>query len=250
MKLKSIKLPHFNNAAEAQSTTITLPSKVIISMSQHGGVPCTPLVKAGDRVTVGQLIGSSDALISAPVHSSVAGTVKEITKIMNVFGKYNDAIVIETDLRQEKCPDIKPPVITNREEFINAVRESGSVGLGGAGFPTYVKFNYDTKTYTADTLVINGAECEPYITSDYRTFMEEGEKVVKGIELIMKYLDIVISEPFIEKFKFNGKYMGSSNQKIWYAKDGSKYDICLESEHSHKDFFSDKAEKRQCDCDC
>ena len=67
---------------------------------------------------------------------------------------------------------------------------------------------------------------------------------------IMKYLDIVISEPFIEKFKFNGKYMGSSNQKIWYAKDGSKYDICLESEHSHKDFFSDKAEKRQCDCDC
>lgn len=190
MKLKSIRLPHHNNAAETQSTTITLPSKVIISMSQHGGAPCTPLVKPGDRVTVGQLIGSSDALISAPVHSSVAGTVKEITKIMNVFGKYNDAVVIETDLRQEKCPDIKPPVVTNREEFINAVKESGSVGLGGAGFPTYVKFNYDTKVYSADTLVVNGAECEPYITSDYRTFMEEGESVIKGIELILKHLNL------------------------------------------------------------
>ncbi|MGN0577622.1 MAG: electron transport complex subunit RsxC, partial [Ruminiclostridium sp.] len=190
MKLKSIKLPHFNNAAEAQSVQITLPKKVVISMSQHGGVPCTPLVAPGDKVTAGQLIGSSDAAISAPVHSSVSGTVKEIVKIMNVFGKLNDAVVIETDLRQEMCPDIKPPVVNNREDFIKAVKESGSVGLGGAGFPTYVKLNYDPKTTQVDTLVINGAECEPYITSDYRTFMEEGEKVIDGIKLILKFLDL------------------------------------------------------------
>ncbi len=190
MKLKSIKLPHFNNAAEVQSVLITLPKKVVISMSQHGGVPCTPLVAPGDKVTAGQLIGSSDAAISAPVHSSVSGTVKEIVKIMNVFGKLNDAVVIETDLRQEMCPDIKPPLVNSREDFIMAVKESGSVGLGGAGFPTYVKLNYDPKTTQVDTLVINGAECEPYITSDYRTFMEEGEKVIDGVKLILKYLDL------------------------------------------------------------
>ncbi len=190
LKLNSIRLPHFNNAAEVSSTNITLPGKVIISMSQHGGVPCTPIVSPGDHVTTGQLIGRSDAVISAPVHSSVTGTVKEIIKIMNVFGKLNDAVVIETELRQVMSDEIKPPVINSREDFINAVKMSGSVGLGGAGFPTYVKLNFDPSKAEVDTLVVNGAECEPYITSDYRTFMEEGEKVRKGILLILKYLGL------------------------------------------------------------
>lgn len=190
MKLNSIKLPHLNNAAEKQSVPITLPKYVIISMSQHGGVPCTPIVSPGDHVDVGQLIGRTDAVISAPVHSSVTGTVKEIIKIMNVFGKLNDAVVIETELRQQVSDEVKPPVINSREDFIEAVKASGSVGLGGAGFPTYVKLNYDPKTVNIDTLVVNGAECEPYITSDYRTFMEEGEKVREGILLIMKYLGL------------------------------------------------------------
>ena len=87
MKLRTIKLPHFNNAAEMNSTEIRLPEKVIISMSQHGGVPCTPLVNVGDTVKTGQLIGISDAVISAPVHSSVTGKVSEITEIINVNGK-------------------------------------------------------------------------------------------------------------------------------------------------------------------
>ena len=110
MILNSIKLPHLNTAAEAVTTQIRLPEKVIISMSQHGGVPCTPLVKAGDKVKTGQLIGVSDAVISAPVHSSVTGTVKEITEFINVFGKRNKAVVIETELRQELSEEIKPPV--------------------------------------------------------------------------------------------------------------------------------------------
>ena len=190
MKLNSIRLPHFNNAAEKQTSTISLPKKVIISMSQHGGVPCTPIVSPGDHVDIGQLIGRNDAVISAPVHSSVTGTVKEIVKIMNVFGKLNEAVVIETELRQRISDEVKPPVINSREDFIEAVKASGSVGLGGAGFPTYVKMNYDPKTVNIDTLVVNGAECEPYITSDYRTFMEEGEKVREGILLIMKYLGL------------------------------------------------------------
>lgn len=189
MKLRTIKLPHFNNAAEMNSTEIRLPEKVIISMSQHGGVPCTPLVNVGDTVKTGQLIGISDAVISAPVHSSVTGKVSEITEIINVFGKRNKAVVIETDLRQTLHEDIKPPVIETKEDFINAVKNSGSVGLGGAGFPTYVKFNCPDDA-NVDTLVVNGAECEPFITSDYRTFIEEGEKVAAGIRIILEKLGL------------------------------------------------------------
>ena len=189
MKLNSVKLPHFNTAAEIQSTNIRLPEIVIISMSQHGGVPCEPLVKVGDKVKTGQLIGYSDAVISAPVHSSVTGVVREITEIMNVFGKRNKAVVIETELRQELSEEIKPPVIESRKDFINAVRMSGSVGLGGAGFPTYVKFDYPENA-EIDTLVVNGAECEPYINSDYRAFMEDGEKIAAGIRIILEKLGI------------------------------------------------------------
>ena len=189
MKLRTVKLPHFNNAAEIPSTEIKLPEKVVISMSQHGGVPCTPLVNVGDTVKTGQLIGISDAVISAPVHSSVTGKVTEITEIINVFGKRNKAVVIETDLRQTLHEDIKPPVIETREDFIRAVKESGSVGLGGAGFPTYVKLNCPDEA-GVDTLVVNGAECEPYITSDYRAFMEDGEKIAKGIHIILEKLGL------------------------------------------------------------
>lgn len=189
MKLNSVKLPHFCGAAEIPSTEITLPKRVVISMSQHGGVPCTPLVKVGDRVKTGQLIGSSDAVISAPVHSSVTGTVTEIREIMNVFGKWNKAVVIETEFRQELSDEISKPVINSRADFIEAVKKSGSVGLGGAGFPTYVKLDFPKET-TVDTLVVNGAECEPYINSDYRAFMEDGEKIAAGIRRIMDILDL------------------------------------------------------------
>lgn len=189
MKLNSIKLPHYNAAAEAVSTEIRLPEKVVISMSQHGGVPCTPLVNVGDKVKTGQLIGISDAVISAPVHSSVTGTVTEITEIVNVFGKRNKAVVITTDLKQEFDENIKPPVVNTRADFIKAVKESGSVGLGGAGFPTYVKLDYPDNV-DIDTLVVNGAECEPYINSDYRSFMEDGEKIAEGIRIILDKLGL------------------------------------------------------------
>ncbi len=189
MKLRTVKLPHFNNAAEIQSAEIKLPEKVVISMSQHGGVPCTPIVNVGDFVKTGQLIGSSDAVISAPVHSSVTGKVSAITEVLNVFGKRNKAVVIDTELRQTLHEDIKPPVIDTREDFINAVKNSGSVGLGGAGFPTYVKFNFPEDA-GVDTLVVNGAECEPYITSDYRAFMEDGEKIAAGIRIILEKLGL------------------------------------------------------------
>ena len=190
MKLNFIRLPHFNAAAESRSSEIRLPGQVVISMSQHGGVPCVPVVAVGETVKTGQLVGQCDAVISAPIHSSVTGKVVSVIKTLNVFGKTHDALVIETVPTQTLADDIRPPVIESREDFVRAVRESGSVGLGGAGFPTHVKFGYDPKTVKIDTLVVNGAECEPYITSDYRTFMEDGDKVADGIRRIMQYLDI------------------------------------------------------------
>ena len=190
MRLHSAKLPHCNNSAESQTTKLPLPKQVVIGMSQHGGVPCTPVVSVGDEVKTGQLIGTSDAVISAPVYSSVTGTITAVTEVMSIAGKKNQALVIDVSYRQEMCETVKPPVINNREDFIAAVRNSGSVGLGGAGFPTYVKLNYDRKAVTIDTLLINAAECEPYITSDYRCLMEEGDKVIGGIKLLMKYLEI------------------------------------------------------------
>ena len=190
MKLNSVRLPHYNRSAELNTVVLKIPDKVIISMSQHGGVPCKPLVEVGDEVCTGQLIGVSDAGFSAPIHSSVTGTVTAKTSIINRFGRVHEALVIETVPNQVMADTIKPPVINSREDFIEAVKQSGAVGLGGAGFPTHIKFAYDRKLVTIDTLVINGAECEPYITSDYRTFVEEGEKVIDGIKLVMKYLEI------------------------------------------------------------
>lgn len=188
--VNSIRLPHFSASAEKTSVVLPVPKQVIISMSQHGGAPCVPVVKVGDAVTTGQLIGDNDAYISAPIHSSITGTVVGTTDIMHISGKIWQGLVIERADIQTMCPDIKPPVVNSREDFIKAVRASGSVGLGGAGFPTHVKMNYDPKKTPIDTLVINGAECEPYITSDYREFMENSDNIFKGIKLVMKYLDI------------------------------------------------------------
>ena len=190
MGIHSIRLPHLNKSAEVATTELPLPEKVIILMAQHGGVPCTPLVKVGDKVKTGQLIGDSDAVISVPVHSSVTGVVTDITEVLHISGKKHCAIVIETAENQEFHEKVKPPVINSREDFIKAVHDSGSAGLGGAGFPTYVKLNYDRKKFNIDTLLINAAECEPYITSDYRTLIEDAEKLIDGIKLIMKYLEI------------------------------------------------------------
>ena len=190
MRLNSIKLPRFNGAAESQSVPLALPEKIVIAMSQHGGVPCKPLVSVGDEVVTGQLIGDSDAFISSPIHSSVTGKVTGVTQVLNVFGNYHEALVIETAAEQRLSDEIKPPVINSREDFVSAVKRSGSVGLGGAGFPTHVKISYDPAETHIDTLVINGAECEPYITSDYRTLIEDGDKVYDGIKKIMSYLDI------------------------------------------------------------
>jgi len=190
MFLKTVKLPHFGASAEKKTVKFPTPKKVIISLAQNIGAECSPLVQKGDKVTVGQKIGDSDAFVSVPVHASVSGTVAGETEVLAIGGRLSKAIVINSDNSQKLCPDLKPPVINSREEFLAAVRESGSIGLGGAGFPTYVKFSFDRKKTPVDTLIVNGAECEPFITSDYREMIENSAYITQGISLIMKYLEI------------------------------------------------------------
>lgn len=188
--LHSIQLPHFSASGEQTTRRINPPSVVAISMAQHIGAPCEPLVAVGDYVKLGQKIGDSTAFMSAPVHASVSGTVIEIKDVVALNGRICKTVVIESDNRMQLSPDIKQPVINNSEDFIKAVRESGAIGLGGAGFPTHVKFAYDREKVKIDTLLVNGAECEPYITSDYRELMENADSVLGGIKLVMKYLEI------------------------------------------------------------
>lgn len=189
-RLNGIHLAHDKHTQDCATVQFPLPQTVVIPMSQHMGAPCDCLVKKGDTVTVGQKIGESSAFLSAPIHASVSGTVTDITDYLLANGNVCKAVVIESDGSQTMCPDLKPPQITDRQSLIAAVRECGLTGLGGAGFPTHVKLNYDPAKTPVDTLVINAAECEPYITSDYRELMENGSGVLEGILMVMKYLEI------------------------------------------------------------
>lgn len=187
MKLSGIRVPHRKNTADSAPQRLPLPETVVIPMSMHIGKPAVPTVRVGDRVTVGQLIGSPDGFISSPVHSSVSGKIKKLDEIAMSGGSKATAVVIETDGEQEICESVKPPVVTDFESFISAIKESGIVGLGGAGFPTFVKLG--VKDLSAiQAVVINAAECEPYITSDTRTMLDKAEYISKGVDLLQKYL--------------------------------------------------------------
>ena len=190
MKLKSIVLPHKKGTENCETVTLPVPEKVKISMSQHMGAPCVPLVKKGDTVTVGQKIGDSDAFMSCPIHSSVSGMVSNISEMVLANGKSCKVVEIDCDGLQTVSEDVKPPVVTDKQTLVKAIRESGCCGLGGAGFPTHIKLNYDENKTKIDSLVINAAECEPYITSVYREMIENPDGVLEGIKLIQKTLGI------------------------------------------------------------
>lgn len=176
-------VPHHKNTAAAESVFIDPPAQVILPMQQHVGAPCTPLVKVGDYVYIGQRIGDSDRPVSAPIHASVSGTVSKITRIELPSGQTTDAVVIDSDGRMEPDPAIQPPVCDTSERFLAAVRASGLVGLGGAGFPAAVKLKVpDGKTI--DTVLVNGAECEPFITADTREAIENSWDVLGGVHTI------------------------------------------------------------------
>ena len=177
------------DTAELETVRMPLPSRVIIPMLQHVGAPCVPLVKKGDRVFVGQKIGDSDRPISAPVHSSVSGTVTDVRPIVYSNGMEVMAVEIKPDGLQELHESVAPPDCTDRESMLKAIRESGIVGLGGAGFPTSVKLS-PPPGKTIDILIINGAECEPFITSDYREMMENPQYIIEGTKKVMEITGI------------------------------------------------------------
>ncbi|MBQ8001247.1 MAG: electron transport complex subunit RsxC [Ruminococcus sp.] len=183
------RVPHRKHTADKQSVIMPTPDEVIIPMSQHIGAPCKVQVAVGDAVCVGTVIGDSDAFVCAPIHSSVSGTVKSITKLTMPSGAVTDAVVIESDGKDTADPDIKPPVVENLQDFLSAVRASGLVGLGGAGFPAHVKLNVPADK-EIDTLIINCAECEPYITADNREVIENSWAVMSGVYSVLELLGI------------------------------------------------------------
>ncbi len=197
-KLNGIKLNHRKHTENCAVTALPLPEKIILPMSMNMGAPCSPLVRAGDTVKVGQKIGDCDAPFSIPVHSGVSGKVTAITDYQTVAGTVCKAVEIEPDGEQVMSEEITPPKITDKQSFIKAVRESGLCGLGGAGFPTHIKLNPKTEV---DTLVINCAECEPYITADYREMIEHSEDVLNGIRLIKDILNIKYARIAVEANK-------------------------------------------------
>lgn len=183
-----VHAPHRKTTADCETVVMPPPETVTLSMGQHIGPPCTPTVKVGDTVAVGQIVGDSDAFLSAPVHASVSGEVTAITTLQMPGGQSVQAVVIKADGEQRVYEGVVPPTVESFDDFIKAVRASGLVGLGGAGFPTHVKLN-PKNLHEVDTIIINAAECEPYITADYRECMENSWDIVSGVQTVMEFLD-------------------------------------------------------------
>lgn len=182
-------VPHDKGTANMATVSMPLPEKIILPMQQHIGAPCTPAVKKGDTVMVGTVVGTAGGFVSAAIHSGVSGTVEAIDTMMQSNGRKAAAVVIRPDGKQTPDPACVPPQVTDQASLIAAVQACGLVGLGGAGFPTAVKLS--PKDLSAiDTLIINGAECEPYITSDNREFLECSESILRGIAAVKKHLGI------------------------------------------------------------
>ena len=162
-----------------------IPPEVIIPLQQHIGAPCDPLVSEGDRVEVGQKIGEAQAFVSAPVHSSVAGTVKAITEVPNFTGAKVRSVVITPDSSQpefSKRPGKDLESLT-AEEIREIAREAGLVGMGGAAFPTHVKLTPPADK-PVDTVIVNACECEPFLTCDHRLLLERTDDLIAGARLL------------------------------------------------------------------
>ncbi|MDR0905360.1 MAG: electron transport complex subunit RsxC [Oscillospiraceae bacterium] len=188
-RLPGIHAPHLKNTDAKTAEILPVPKLVHIPMSMHIGAPARSVVTVGDIVKVGQLLGEPDGAVSSPVHSSVSGTVKSIDAIDAVTNERGTVIIIESDGLQTPLETLTPPDVNTAEDFIAAVRDSGVVGLGGAGFPTAVKLTVKDIAQV-EYFIVNGAECEPYITSDTRTMIDDAELLWDGIRLVKKHLGV------------------------------------------------------------
>ena len=183
------KIDHCKNTKHITTDVMPTPKKVVIPMRQHIGAPCAVAVKVGDEVKKGTVIGTVTAAVCAPVHSSVSGKVTKIYEATVADGSKIMSVEIESDGLDTVDENIKPPQIDTVEGFIEAVKNSGLVGLGGAGFPTHIKLMQNPDK-PIDTLIINCAECEPYITSDHRECIEDSWDILNGIYTVIRLLGI------------------------------------------------------------
>ena len=178
-----LHVPHRKNTAGLAPVKLPAPKEVLIPLDQHIGALANPVVKAGDTVKIGQLIAEAGGPVSSNIYASVSGTVTKIEECLRSNGRVVPAIRIESDGLMEVYEDLTPPTVTDVDSLVEATRKAGLVGMGGAGFPTAVKFNA-LKSGNIHTVILNGAECEPYITSDARAMVDEPEYIYKGIKLI------------------------------------------------------------------
>ena len=162
------------------------PKTMIYPLQQHIGKPANAVVNVGDEVKIGQLIGEADGYISANIHASVSGKVTAIKPHLHPNGNMVNSVIVENDFKEEYIKDfnIQSDVEKlSKEEIVNIVKDAGIVGMGGATFPTHVKLAPNSEI---DTVIINGAECEPYITSDHRVMLEHPKCILTGIKAVLK----------------------------------------------------------------
>jgi Na+-translocating ferredoxin:NAD+ oxidoreductase subunit C len=189
-------------AANSPITEAKSPKIVVIPLSQHAGAPCKPVVTIGQEVKKGEMIGEPGGFVSAPVHSSVSGKVIAISEFPNAMGRMVNSVVVENDLKEEwtalrDAPDyMSLPV----EELKEKIKAAGIVGLGGAAFPTAVKLS-PPKEKPINVVIINGAECEPYLTADYRLMIEKPKEIIEGLKILMKVLGVTKGYVGIENNK-------------------------------------------------
>ena len=184
-----IHVEEYKLTAKSRIQTLPSPPKVRISMNQCIGAPAVPTVKVGDTVKIGQVIGDvAETALGCPVHASVSGKVVAIDEMRVTDGSVNKTVIIENDGNDEVHESVVPftqsLAETSREDIIGIIRRAGITGMGGAAFPTYAKIS--SAIGKADLLIVNCAECEPFITADHRLLLEEAEKVVNGVKILLK----------------------------------------------------------------
>ena len=195
--------PKYNKITASKKIEVaSLPNKIVLPLSQHVGAPCDPIVNVGDIVKTGQKVAESKAFVSAPIHSSISGTVKAIEDLPHpISGKPTKSIVIESDEKDEKVEMSKREYENlSTDELKGIIKEAGVVGLGGAAFPTHVKLSPSPEK-KIDTLIINGAECEPFLSTDHRLMLEKSNELLAGIRIIRKILGVKETIIGIEKNK-------------------------------------------------
>lgn len=214
MKLRTFRLGGIHPAdekltADVPTTQAPLPKKAVFPLSQHIGAPAKPVVKKGDKVMVGSVLAEAGGFVSAPIHSSVSGVVAKIDTVYDASGYRKPAIVVNVEGdewlptidRTDTIETLDQHQELTAEEIINHIKAAGVTGMGGAGFPTFIKLMPPPGS-KAECVILNGVECEPYITSDYRLMLEHADEILVGLHLLMKavgvkrgYIGIEINKP-------------------------------------------------------